>query len=182
MLVVAAMSALWISPMLRYWGAAFGPLRPFAYGDVDVSPSLAMFGAAAFACLLPWWLPRSYYDAGQTPAARRLYERLGVRLFRRVATNGDLINRAARRESARYRVIRDLGSAGTFVEGNKRGERGHLILLCAGLATAAHALSIGWFGWAIALTAGNTVFNLYPILLLRYNRARVRRTFGSQIQ
>ena len=44
-----------------------------------------------------------------------------------------------------------------------------------GVATAAHATWIGWYGWSLGLTAGNLVFNAYSILLQRYHRTRVRR-------
>lgn len=39
--------------------------------------------------------------------------------------------------------------------------------------SAAFALRLGWSGWAVYLTAGNIVVNLYPILLQRYTRARL---------
>ena len=47
--------------------------------------------------------------------------------------------------------------------------------MLVGVATAAHATWIGWYGWALGLTAGNFVFNAYSILLQRYNWTRVRR-------
>lgn len=47
-------------------------------------------------------------------------------------------------------------------------------MLRMGLFTADYAARIGWCRWAVFLTLGNAVFNLYPVLLQRYNRARVR--------
>ena len=43
-----------------------------------------------------------------------------------------------------------------------------------GLFTAVYAARIGWYRWALFLTLGNAVFNLYPVMLQRYNRARIR--------
>ena len=54
-------------------------------------------------------------------------------------------------------------------------ERYHLVFLLIGFFSAVHALRIGWPGWALLLTASNVVFNVYPILLQRYNRLRVAR-------
>jgi len=174
-LVIAAMSALWIVPMLRFWGAVFGPLRPFDYPQGDLAPSAGWFLAGAAACLLPCLLPRSYYRCWE--GARRLpfYESIGVRAFRAFATNGDLVNRRARRFDPGYRVVRGRAAMRAWLDRTREGERGHLVLLLAGLFTAAYAARIGWYGWAAALTAGNLLFNLYPALLQRYTRCRIAR-------
>jgi hypothetical protein len=174
-IVIAAMCMGWLVPMLQFWGAAWGPLRPFAYGPGDFAPSGLAFALAFIACFLPCALPPAYYRRPDGPRALRVYEAAGIRAFRALATNGDYINRAARRADPGYRLLRDAKAAQTFLVATESGERGHLVLLCMGVATAAYATGIGWFGWAVALTAGNLVFNLYPILLLRYNRARLQQ-------
>jgi len=52
-------------------------------------------------------------------------------------------------------------------------EKSHLMMLVFGVMSAGFAVAIGWTGWAIYLTAGNVLVNLYPILLQRYTRARL---------
>jgi hypothetical protein len=98
-----------------------------------------------------------------------------VRLFKRFVPNGDLVNRWARRLDPGHRNIRDAAAARAWLERTRDSERSHLVLLLMGAFTAAYAARIGWYGWAIALTASNLVFNLYPILLQRYNRCRIAR-------
>lgn len=71
--------------------------------------------------------------------------------------------------------MRGRGALREWVDRTRSAERGHLVLLLAGAFTAAWAAWIGWSGWAIGLTAGNVLFNLYPILLQRYNRCRIDR-------
>ena len=40
-------------------------------------------------------------------------------------------------------------------------------------SSAAWAWHVGWHGWAVYLSAGNVVVNVYPILLQRYTRGRL---------
>lgn len=171
---VAAMSAFWLAPMLRFWGAAFGPLKPHDAPAGDTAPPIVAFLAGFAACLLPWWLPASYLRPGGSARARRVYEALGVRRFRRLVPNGDLVQRAVRGRYPGYRYLAGRDSLRGFLEESRASERGHLVLLLMGLATAGYALAIGWHAQAAWLTAGNVAFNLYPILLQRYHRARIR--------
>ena len=53
-------------------------------------------------------------------------------------------------------------------------------MLVLGGMSAGFAWAIGWPGWAIYLTAGNVVVNLYPVLLQRYTRARISAALGRQ--
>ena len=43
-----------------------------------------------------------------------------------------------------------------------------------GMVSAAYAWRIGWHGWATYLSVGNVLVNVYPILLQRYTRGRLR--------
>lgn len=177
-LVVAAISAIWLGPMLRFWAIVLGPLRPYDYPPGDFAPSLPQAAIGIALCFTPLLLPAAWYGCWEGRRGTRLYEAIGVRIFRRYATNGDLINRWGRRVDPRYRAVRGRDSARRWMDQTRSGERSHLVLLLAGLFTAAWALSIGWIGWAIGLTAGNVIFNLYPILLQRYNRCRIARLLG----
>lgn len=179
--VIALISALWIAPTFRFWGAAFGPLRPFSYPADDVAPSLAAFAAVLAACFAPCLLPRTWYDCWEGGRGTRLYRVIGVRTFKFFATNGDLINRWARRLDPRYRLVRDEASARAWADQTRAGERSHLVLLLMGLATAGYAARIGWFGWAMGLTASSIVFHLYPVILQRYTRCRVAALLGRGV-
>ena len=171
--VVAAMSFLWVTPTVVFWGAVFGPLRPHGYPAVDVAPSALGFAAGVLVCLLPLALPAAYFRCWEGGRGVRLYEAVGVPLFRRFATNGDLVNRWARRGDPGYRFVRGRAGVRALLAGTREGERSHLVLLVVGLVTALYAARIGWHGWATWLSVGNLVFNAYPVLLQRYNRCRV---------
>lgn len=175
LVLVLAFAWLWLLPLLQFWGAAWGPFRPHGYPPIDVAPSRVGFLLGLAACFVPVLLPTAYFRPWEGRSAARLYEALGVRAFKRFATNGDLVNRFVRRRNPGHRVVRDVRSALAWAEQARSAERHHLIFLTMGLFSASYALSIGWRGWAATLAATNGVFNVYPILLQRYNRLRIAR-------
>ena len=177
-MVIAAISAIWLGPMLRFWAIVLGPLRPQDYPEGDFAPSLLQAAVGLALSFIPLLLPAGWYGCWEGRRGTRLYEAIGIRVFRRFATNGDLINRWGRRVDPGYRAVRGRESARRWMDQTRSGERSHLVLLLVGVLTAAWAVSIGWIGWAIGLSAGNVLFNLYPILLQRYNRCRIARLLG----
>ena len=170
----ASMAGGWLGPLLMFWLYVWGPLRPFAYPSGDLLPETS-FLLVIVACVALWWiLPRTYFEVHRFERTGRFYESLGVVLFRRFAPDGDFANRWERRTNPYYRVIRGRRSAADFVVRTEQSERGHIVLLALGVVSAAFAWSLGWHGWAVYLTAGNVVVNVYPILLQRYTRSRLR--------
>lgn len=166
--------AVWMTSMLQFWGAASGPMKPFYYPQVDTAPgwfSFAIWTAASFVPYL--FRPAGYFRTRSFERNRCLYERLGVRVFKRFASNGDYINRWVRQRYPSYRIVGRQQSIEAFLKQSIQGERWHLVLFLLGTFTQIYALRIGWYVWFLVLCAGNVVFNLYPILLQRYNRARV---------
>ncbi|MEX1020075.1 MAG: hypothetical protein WDZ49_10475 [Litorilinea sp.] len=172
---IIVMSLLWLTPMLHFWGAVSGPLRPFSYPDTNVAPSLPNFLLWFLLSLLPYTLPAWYFTPWLVEQDGRLYEFLGIRTFKRFVPNGDLVNRLIRRTDPAYRFLQNRGAAQAFLDKTRSSERGHLVLLFMGIFTAVYALRIDWHSWAIGLTIGNVVFNVYPIMLQRYNRLRITR-------
>jgi len=178
-ILFAVMAGGWLAPLLMFWLYVWGPLRPYSYpaGHLLPGPGFAVLVAG---CVALWWvLPRSYFRVHRFERSGRLYERLGVRVFRGVAPDGDLVNRRVRRSDPGYRVVRGRRGVAAWVKRTERSERGHAVLLMLGVVSAAYAWTIGWRGWALYLTAGNVLVNLYPILLQRYTRSRLRRWFAA---
>ncbi len=169
----AIMAGGWLGPLLMFWLYVWGPLRPYSYppGRLLPGPSFALLvvGCAA----VGWALPRRYFRIHRFERTGRLYERLGVRAFRHVVPDGDLINRWVRRSIPGYRVVRGRRAVAAFVARTERSERGHAVLLMLGVVSAAYAWTLDWRVWALYLTAGNLLVNLYPILLQRYTRSRL---------
>jgi len=170
----ASMAGGWLGPLLMFWLYVWGSLRPFAYPGGGLLPG-GWFVLPVIVSLAFWWLlPRSYFNLHSFERHGRIYESLAVLLFSRFAHDGDLANRWERRSTPHYRVIRGRRAAADFIIRTEQSERGHLVLLALGVLSAAYALSLEWHGWAFYLSAGNVVVNIYPIMLQRYTRCRIR--------
>jgi hypothetical protein len=176
------MAGGWLGPLLMFWLYVWGPLRPFHYPNGDLLPP-APFVFVIIACFSLWWLlPRAYFRVQGFEQTGRCYELLGVVLFRWFAPDGDFANRWERRKNPDFRVIRGRRSAADFIVRTEQSERGHLVLLALGIASAAWASCIGWHGWAVYLSVGNFVVNVYPILLQRYTRSRLYAVLNRRWQ
>lgn len=106
----------------------------------------------------------------------RLYERLGVTGAKRVLRlrplavfNPDLhlpADRSPERLAHLEQRMRD-------------AEASHLILLVITSGVAAHAALRGWWMAAALIVMGNVMMNGYPVMLQRYNRARLHDRFPA---
>lgn len=172
------MAGGWLGPLVMFWLYVWGPLRPFDYPAGDLSPRLSIVVTLALLCVLAWWVPAGWYRIRSFERTGRLYEVLGVRLFRLAVPDGTLANRWRRRNEPSHRMIRDRRTAVQFEQRTRQSERAHLVLLLMGALSTAFAWRIGWSGWAIYLGVGNLLVNLYPIMLQRYTRARLRRVLA----
>jgi hypothetical protein len=173
------MGWLWGTPMLILWLEYFR-LKPFSQTANHGTPSLYWLALGSVACFVPLFLGAAYFRVSPNRSVRLLYERLGIRMFRRFATSGDLILRRVRRHAPGYRAIDSQPALEKYLDQSVTGERVHLCLFLLGLLSFALAIYLRWHVLALALCVGNVVANLYPCLLQRYNRARittVRRRF-----
>ena len=165
-----AVFGLWLGPILHVWMQLFGPMLPFAWAP-PTSPPLPWFSGAVAAGLAMLLLPPGWYRVRHFE--RGLYQTLGLRNFRRWATNGDAIVRAVRRRHPSYTVHgREFAQA---LANTLIGEKSHLALLMFGVVTSGYLVAVGWYGWAAWTMASNAIGNLYPVLLQRYTRDRLAR-------
>jgi hypothetical protein len=176
----AVMAGGWLGPLLMFWLYVWGPLRPFDYPDADVAPPLAVFLISFAICVVAWWLPASYYRIRPFEQSGRFYEALGVHGFRWFVPDGDLANRWRRHRQPGFRIIANRRLAAAFVARTELSEKSHFVLFLMGAVSTVFAWQIGWRGWAVYLGVGNVLVNVYPILLQRYTRARLRRVFSRR--
>lgn len=169
------MAGGWLGPLVMFWLYVWGPLRPFDYPRGDVAPGLLSFLAVVALSAALWWVPARYFVLRRFERSGALYVALGVLLFRRLVPDGDFANQWRRRREPMFRMIRGRGDVTSFIRRTEESERGHLVLLAFGIASAAFAWHLGWRGWALYLACGNVVVNVYPILLQRYTRSRLVR-------
>ena len=171
---IAVMSALFLAPMAIFWLRVWGPLLPFDTAPVP-APSWLVLVAGLAVCALATLLPAAYFTVRSLERDGRLYRVVGVRVFRKFVPNGDWMNRARRRQDRAFRLIRSRADALQWLPRTAASEKGHLVLMLAGMLSAGYAARVGWTEWAVVLTIGNVLTNLYPILLQRYTRARLER-------
>lgn len=112
-------------------------------------------------------LPASFFDIRRFERSGRVYELLGVRLVKRAVRRGPLhwFN-----PKLRMPAERTPGQLRQLEQRMREPEASHAWLFVAMLAVTAHALARGWWGAAAWTMAFNVAFNLYPVMLQRYNR------------
>lgn len=174
----ASMAGGWLGPLLMFWLYVWGPLRPFHYPSGDLLPPLPLLVACFAVGVSVWWLPASWYQVRGFERSGRLYEKLGVRLFRWFVPDGDAANRWRRRRDPTFRIIRNRPFARAFRHRTELSEKSHLVMLVLGGMSGWFAWALGWPGWALYLTVGNVLVNLYPVMLQRYTRARLSVVLG----
>ncbi len=172
--VVFTAAALWI---IRWWETQTGWRDPsFWFGGSFVALAwVIVLNEFADVCLK---LPNFYHRLRPCEADGRLYRDLGVRLFKRFVVDGDYMNRSKRAKNPAYRVVRTRSDAVEREHFSRTTELAHLLHLLLLLPAIALSIRTGRPWFAAATTLLLVGFDLYPILLQRYNRARVSRLSG----
>jgi hypothetical protein len=116
-----------------------------------------------------WYFPPRRFEAG------RFYPLLGIRLFKRyLPTSGDLVSRLrGRKHIDPSRSGGRRAALARFQQQTQRWELGHLV---SGVLLQAWAVVGGLLVSPVqfwACTGINLVVNIYPVMLQRYNRARI---------
>ena len=140
------------------------------------------FRSPVFAFLLNWlgmsWaaiggqviqvaLPPRYYDIKDFERSGQVYERLGIRLFKRLVRRGPLTFLSP---TLRFPKDRSISALQQLDSEMRRAETGHVIIFAVIVLFMCYALLRGWFvaaGWILLF---NVIINGYPIMLQRYNR------------
>ena len=164
-----AIAALWLCPIGLFLGALWNDGRPFSMVKSVAGMSVAM---------LALFLPAGYYRPKHFELSGRFYECLGVRWFKRWTPDGDHVVRYIRHFLPDYKVITGRCSLGGLDMRTRRSEQGHLLWLLVTATPILYALVCGWAVLASWLFLGNLVINVYPIMVQRYNRARVQRSLA----
>lgn len=109
----------------------------------------------------------------------RLYRRLGVRQVKKFTVNGDYWNGLIRFVKPGYRVVQDEATAEQWLRLTRSKEAGHLLHMLLSVPALGYTLLQGWFESAICLLALDVLFDLYPIMIQRYNRFRLQRVLKA---
>jgi Glycosyl-4,4'-diaponeurosporenoate acyltransferase len=164
--VAIAVFWFWLSPMALFWYAVWNDGRSFSMIGCAVGMTVS---------LLALLLPAGYYQPRPFEQSGRIYERLGVRWFKRWSPVGVYVVWHIRHFLPDYKVISGRGGLSGFNVRTRTSEQGHLLWMLVTVQAMLYAL---WCGWAVLagwLFLGNLIINVYPIMAQRYNRARIQR-------
>lgn len=162
-ILITALSVFLVSYFIDFMGAR-NPVFAFAVNWL-VMTWVAILGGVLH-ITMP--LPASYYRIKQFESDGRLYEFLGVHIFKKLLIRSPLalLNPTIRHKGDRSALV-DLESK------MRDAETGHLFIFIIILLTALYTAMKGWWNFTIWLMLFNILFNVYPIMLQRYNRARL---------
>jgi len=125
-------------------------------------------------------IPNSIIDKIQLSKRTTFYKKLKVHLFKKYATNGDIINKNIRRQFPNHRNIHNPLSIQKKLTETYTTEKAHLFFFIFSFLTSIYAFNTDHLIQAGVITVGNIVLNLYPIFLQQYNRIRYTKALASQ--
>ena len=105
----------------------------------------------------------------------RVYERLGVRTFKRLLRRGPL---AVFNPDLHLPEDRSPAGLAHLDRRMRDAEAAHALLFVGTFGVIAHAVVQGWWAAAALTLLFDVVMNGYPVLLQRYNRALLQRRYG----
>ena len=181
--------------MYRGLRAALAIIVPTLAVPVVLTWTARTFGAsgAGFAFAVVWlpmtWLgivsrivtprlPARYHALRRFELDGRVYERLGVRIVKWLLRRGPLavFNPDLHLPPPDARTPEAIAR---LEQGMRDAEASHAILLVVTVAVAAQAALRGWWAAAAWTLLFDVLVNGYPVMLQRYNRARLARRFAT---
>ncbi|HQP98217.1 MAG TPA: hypothetical protein PLY86_07175 [bacterium] len=160
---------------LMIWALdAFGFRSPiFAF----LANWLAMSWVVVVGQTVHFSFPSRYYDIRDFERTGRIYERLGIRVFKKLVRRGPLSILSPTLRVPRNKggpALRDLDHE------MRKAETGHMLIFMLMLLFIGYALLRGWFDAAAWILAFNIMMNGYPVMLQRYNRIRLQDIIERQ--
>lgn len=149
-------------PVVVFWAAA--GMAPYAYIFMGIS-------------VVSLFIPARLLQLSARP---RFYEGLGVKNIRKLVQNGELANRIVRKRNTGYKLVKDRQGAADYMQTIVMYERYHWFCLVFFAFTTAYACLTGYYMLAFLVSLASIIYNVCPILLQQYNRARVLLIKGRQ--
>jgi len=173
-LLLIVITTVGVAVLLKWSTDNFGFRSPlFAF----IANWLILAWIAILGQTLVFTYPPRYYNIKRFERDGRLYEILGIRVFKKLVRRGPL--------SIFSPTLRFTGSKSALPMLEKemrKAEAGHLTIFLVILLFAGMAMTRGWFdaaGWMLLFSA---IFNGYPIMLQRYNRMRLYQIVNKRKQ
>jgi hypothetical protein len=171
--VVVSMVAAAALALLVWWAVMTLDPDEIWFALVIVWAPMTALGTVSH--VLPVRLPDRFHRLRPFELDGRVYERLGVRLAKRLARRGPI---SWFNPALHVPPERDAASLERLESKMREAEASHAVLFVIGLVTAAAMAGLGCIAGAAWVVVFDVLLNGYPVMLQRYNRARLARRFG----
>jgi hypothetical protein len=115
-------------------------------------------------------LAPAYYEIKPFEQAGKFYERLGIRLFKKMVRRGPF---AIFSPTLRFPEKKTVPALENLESEMRKAETSHLAIFFVILLPVVYALFKGWLDAVLWLLLFNILFNGYPVMLQRYNRIKI---------
>ncbi len=160
---------------LMIWSLdAFGFRSPVAAFLINW---LVMSWLALSALSIPFPLPPDYYTIKAFESSGQLYERLGIRLFKKLVRRGPL---SIFSPTLRFPKEKTTAALQRLDQEMRKAEAIHVFIFVVMGLFISFAVLKGWFDAAGWLLLFNVLINVYPVMLQRYNRIKLQELIHSQ--
>ena len=164
------MSKIYNQILNGFWTVlAFLPVLWFWIGHYSGGTLFWVLGIS----MIPLFLPGEWFAGLQLSWRRSFYEGLGVRKMLAFTQDGYLVNRLIRKSEPGYRTVRSRRDLRSLKGRMLVYEKYHWTCLVFFLLSSILALGAEELMLAGLILLANVVYNLVPLLIQQYNRARM---------
>ena len=166
--VVLLIAATVVAIFLVVWTFdAFGFASPISALLINW---LAMSWVAIVGQVVNFSIASKYYDIKLFEKTGKVYERLGIRLFKKMVRRGPF---SIFSPPLRFPETKTVPALRNLEREMRKAETGHLLIFILMLLLAGYAWLNGWLDAVVWMSLFNLLFNVYPIMLQRYNRIKL---------
>lgn len=122
-------------------------------------------------------LPSAYYDTRPFERTGQLYERVGIRLAKKLLRRGPLSVLSPTLRMPKEKTVSALRNLDNEM---RKAETAHALTFILMLFLVGYAAVNGWLDTMLWLLLLNILINGYPIMLQRYNRIKLQELIGKQ--
>ncbi|MBE9464276.1 hypothetical protein ACFP1I_06220 [Dyadobacter subterraneus] len=115
-------------------------------------------------------VPSRFFRLSNNP---QFYEKLGARWIRKFVQNGDLVNLLTKNQEVSTRSITDKNDVAKYLKTISMYEKYHFICFIFFSLSGIFAVFQQSFFYFILILASNILYNVGPVILQQYNRARI---------
>jgi len=160
--------------LVLWTGSSFGfrsPVSAFLVNWLAIS-WMAVIGQVVHLSFAP-----GYYRVKPFERTGQVYERLGIRLFKKLVRRGPL---SIFSPTLRFPKEKTVSALQGLLNEMRKTETGHALIFVLVLFFVGYMLLEGWLDAVAWMLLFNILINGYPIMLQRYNRIKLQELIQQQ--